>query len=77
MNLKINAESAKAIPMPGATSGIEVELEDVDRGEILDAIKSADGGLSQIVDALGPGNLLSEIGADEAKDYFNLVDKDA
>lgn len=75
VNLKINAESAK-VTLGMKQSDVEVELEDVDRDEILDAIRDDDGGLAGIVNHLGPGELLFEIGPDEAKDYFNLVDKD-
>ena len=75
MNITINAESAKTT-LGNRTGDIEVELEDVDRGELLDAIKDADGGLEQIVDHFGPYELLTEIGIQQAKEHFDLVEKD-
>ncbi len=77
MDLTIGAKSTKITHVRNFLNDLEVELEDVDRGQILDAIRDDDGGLAHIVDHLGSGELLSEIGADQAKEHFELVDKDA
>jgi hypothetical protein len=75
MDITINAESAK-VTLGTRSADVEVALEDVDRGELLDAIKDADGGLDQIVDHFGWAALLGAIGRDQAKEHFDLVEKD-
>jgi hypothetical protein len=76
MDLKINAESAKVTLATRGIGDVEVELEDVDREELLDAIKDADGGLDQIVDHFGWAALLGAIGRDQAKEHFDLVERE-